>query len=117
MIIITFSLITPICTIEKLGASKSFTRSQKLLMGNRIRVSGIILLSCILVGALIYFEFRLQSFIIENFDFISLFITILLRFISIIPLSFLFVILAITYFELKVINESYLIEQDASVFE
>jgi ABC-type sugar transport system permease subunit len=103
--------------MEKLTVKKSLARAQYLVKGNFWRVF-LITLFCVLVAGLIGF---FTSFIENAFTsqegamyLIGFFIT---RLIFVLPVSYILIVFALTYSELKLAKDEYDIEKAASIFD
>jgi hypothetical protein len=120
MLIIMWSVARPACVAERLGPLRSLRRSRELTRGHRWKILGLILLAllCFLVVAVIVSAvFGVATALGGGL----IFATPLLRYISLILeaiiLAFFWILIAVTYRDLRVAREGIDTDQIATVFE
>ncbi len=114
-IVATMTLVAvPVAVVEKPGIFASLGRSAELTKGNRWRVFALLLITCVLqaaIGGLIGFVIglifgdSLTSILIAEYAG------------SAVAVAFTGVIIAVTYYELRVANDGVDIDQIAAVFD
>jgi hypothetical protein len=120
MLIIMWSVARPACVVERLGPLRSLRRSRELTRGHRWKILGLILLTltCLFVVLVIVgIVFGVATALGGTVTFA----TPLMRYISLvlyaILLAFFWILIAVTYRDLRVAREGMDTDQIATVFE
>lgn len=112
------AVVIPACVVEKLGVADSFRRSMELTQGNRLRIFLLFLvvglLNALLVGAVTYalvspaFSFAVGAMVRLNLALAAA---------SVVPAAFGMVMVAVLYYELRLLREGVSLEKLAQVFD
>jgi hypothetical protein len=120
MLVIMWSVARPACVVERLGPLRSLRRSRELTRGHRWKILGLILLTllCLLVVLVIV---GIVFGVATALGGAVTFATPLMRYISLILnailLAYFWILIAVTYRDLRVAREGIDTDQIATVFE
>jgi hypothetical protein len=120
MLIIMWSVARPACVVERLGPLRSLGRSRELTRGHRWKILGLVLLTllCLLlaliaVGVIAGVAAALGSAVSFN----PWMVRVVSAAFYAVVLAFFWIMIAVTYRDLRVVNEGIDTDQVATVFE
>jgi hypothetical protein len=120
MLIIMWSVARPACVVERLGPLRSLRRSRELTRGHRWKILGLILLTllCLLVLLVIVgIVFGVATALGGAVTFATPLMRYILLILEAIVLAFFWVLIAVTYRNLRVAREGVDTDQIATLFE